>query len=207
MPYHVGLTVSFGAGLSYWKTGLFTEKNQELQISPGGGIGLGLMLNAPLQGNWLLGNEFNYQFTSFTPQAENVEGHFTHLNYLISLKHAFQFKEDPLAIVVGAGLDLSINGKYDFDARKLPDGAHNLYNYKTSLGPSVHVEYLAWFDRNSLGGLIGLRYTYMKYHLDQLSSNGQDVALTEEIKSSLPSKLLTPDGSGIDLYVSLMYSF
>ncbi len=209
IPSNIGITVSFGYGLDRFKTGLVTEDEEEneLTISPGGGIGIGVCLNTTFKQKWIIGHEFNYQFTSFIPQAKNAEGHFNHLNYQLVLKRAIPLEGEPLAIVFGAGTNVSIQGKYDFDLRKVPNGAHNIYRYKTTMGPCLLIEYLAWFDRKSLGGIAGIKYTYLKYKLESLSSNGYDVPLDQSFTSALPSKLVRPFSSSIDLYITLIFSF
>lgn len=207
IPFNIGFCGSFGVGLNYWNTGLVTDKDEKIKISPGGGIGFGFTTNIPLKGYWLIGNEFTYQFTALIPQVDNGKGNFRHLNEQVSLKRAIPVSDDGQAIAIGAGVDISFNGRYEFEMKKIPNGADNIYRYKTTAGPCVLVEYLAWFDRNSLGGIAGIKYTYLKYNLDNFSSNGYDVPVTDAIRSGFPSQIVRPDGSGIDLYLGIIYSF
>lgn len=207
IPSTIGLNGSIGVGLRSFDTGIVTDKNDKIKISSGGGMTIGLNFLTSVSPKWILGNEINYHFTSMMPQVKNAKGNFSNWNYIPTLKRAFFFSNNEMALLIGGGVDLSMNGTFKFNTTKIQDGALNYYYYKPSLGPVVEVNYIIWNAEGHLGGNFGFRYTYLSYKLDEASSDGIKFTPENLVGYNLPNDIFESDGSGIDLYVSLLYSF
>lgn len=207
IPPSIGITGSFGVGFKSFDTGIITEKNDKVKISAGGGMTIGLNFLTSVSPKWILGSEVNYHFTSIMPQVKNAKGNFNNWNYLPTIKRAFFFNNNEMAILVGGGVDFSLNGKFKFNTTKIPGGALNYYYYKSTIGPVVEVNYIMWNSEGNLGGNCGLRYTYLNYKLDSGSSNGNKLSPENLQGYDLPNDIFEPDGSGIDLFLTLLYSF
>lgn len=207
IPTSIGISGAFGVGFSHFNTGIVTEKNEKIKISAGGGMTVGLNFLTSITRNWLLGNEINYHFTSMMPQVNNATGTFNNWNYCPTIQRVFPFSNNEMAILLGAGAAVNMAAKFEFDATKIPGGAHNKYYYNSAIGPVAEIHYILWNAEGPLGANCGIRYTYITYKLQKVSSDGK-VFTSDQLNSlSLPKDIFKPDGSGLDFIFSLLYSF
>lgn len=207
IPPSIGLSGSIGVGFRSFDTGIVTEKNDKVKISAGGGMWIGINFINSVSAKWILGNEVNYHFTSLMPTLSNAKGNFNNWNYIPSLKRAFFFNNNEMAILVGGGVDISLEGKFKFNTTKIPDGALNKYYYKPAIGGIAEVNFLIWNAEGPLGGNIGFRYTYLQYDLDNASSNGISLSESDLLGYNLTKDIFEPDGSSIDFFATLLFSF
>lgn len=205
-PY-AGLSMTLGGGLTSIQTGLITNENDMVEVSCGGGFSLGISGAYPISKSFLLGAEFNYQATGLTPPVDNASGGFTHFNFIPSVKYGIPVGRRYNTIMIGAGPVLSSSNSLDIDAHKIEGGAHNIFYYKTSMGACLDADFVFQRHSKGLGAIVGLRYSYINYTLNKIKSNGESFSADNSIKDFLPEDVNSPDGSGVDVYLALIYSF
>ncbi len=205
-PGCAGAKLSAGAGFDNFKSGIITENGDDVLMSAGGGVALGLFFNTPISKKWVLGNEVNFHIAELLTPLENATGMFTHFSYMPNLKFALLFPNKIMAVMPFAGPVIAFNGKYDLDATKITNGAHNIFYYKAGTGFSLGCEFMVWAKRRRIGGIAGLRYTGIKYSLKEASSNGTKFT-RDQIEQYLDNDILNPKGNAIDATAAFIYLF
>ena len=203
-PY-IGLTMNLGVGIEDMETGIITQDRQIVRVSTGGGFALGVTGLAPVSGLWSVSGEVNYQFTTITPTLKNASGGFHHFNFIPSVKRAFPVGTSSNYIFVGAGPLFSIAPELEIDASEIPGGLDYGFKYKSSVGAVLSGEYARWIADQRICGVFGLRYAYIRHEADKMSLNGQEYSLNQEAHDILPDEMDKPDGSGIELTLSLIF--
>lgn len=205
-PSCAGAKLSLGVGFNTFKSGIITEDGDDVLISPGGGMAVGLFFNTPISKKWVLGNEINFHVSELLTPLENATGMFTHFSYMPNIKYSILFPNKIMAVLPFAGPVIAFNGKYDLDATKITNGARNIFYYKAGTGFSIGCEFMIWSKRRRIGGIAGLRYTGIKYSLKEASSNG--VKFTrDQIERYLDNDILNPKGNAIDATAAFIYLF
>ncbi len=143
--------------------------------------------------------------SSISPSISNGSGSFSRTLFEPAVKYLFVLDEAThKSINVGLGAGFSTGGEIDFDASKIPGGAHNIYSYENATGPVVMAEYFA--RKNKFGITIGLKYYSLNYTLESLNSDGQPIPLSN-IPSDIMKDVHAIDGSGLDVYFGIGYYF
>ena len=204
IPNSIGAKLSAGAGFDNFKSGIITENGDDVLISAGGGIAVGLFANTPLTDKWVLGNEINFHIAELLTPLENATGMFTHFSYMPSIKYSLLFNNEIMALLPYAGPVIAFSGKYDLDASKIPNGAHNIFYYKAGTGFSIGCEFMVWPKKRRIGGVAGIRFTSIKYSLKDASSNGTKFT-RDQIEQYLGRDMLEPRGDAIDMTVGIIY--
>ncbi len=201
----VGITMNLGFGTDDMETGIITEDRENVTVSTGGGLALGVTGLAPVSGLWCIGGEVNYQFTTITPSLSNASGGFHHFNFIPSVKRALPVGKASNYILFGAGPMFSIAPELEIDASEIPGGLDYGFKYKSSVGAVLSTEFARWIADRRIGGVFGLRYTYIRHEADKMSLNGQEYSLNQEAHDILPDEMDKPDGSGVELTLSLIF--
>lgn len=201
----VGITMNLGFGTEEMETGIITEERENVTVSTGGGLALGLTALAPVSGLWCVGGEVNYQFTTITPSLSNASGGFHHFNFIPSIKRALPVGKASNYILLGAGAVFSMAPELEIDASEIPGGLDYGFKYKNTVGAVLSADYARWIADRRIGWIFGLRYTYINHEADKMSVNGQEYNLNQEAHDILPREMDNPDGSGIELTVSLIF--
>jgi hypothetical protein len=201
----IGLTLGFGAGLTDFDTGIRTEDNKEVRLSTGGGFAIGAMGHIPIAKLWALSGEVNYQFTSLQPKLSNADGGFYHYNFIPQVRRLIPVGRQENYISTGIGPLFSMSPKLEVNASKIPDGHNYAFTYNSAVGAAFNVDFIFWTPGKRVGALMGLRYTLLAHEANKIKWDGVEYGLNDEAHQILPDDIDQPDGSGIDLVISLLY--
>jgi hypothetical protein len=203
--FHFNILMNMGGGFEQLNTGIVTSNGEQVKLSPGGGVGIGIQLGyLLLSSHWDFSIALSRQWSTMTPPVSNAEGTFSRTLIEPMVKYIITFKDKNKSVNLGAGILFAQSGKTDLDAGKIQGGAHNIYSYSDATGLLIAAEYLA--RRKNFGFHIGLKYYSVNYELASISSNGVNIPLAV-IPPSLISDIREIDGSGVDLVIGIGFYF
>ncbi|ACF12477.1 hypothetical protein Ctha_0005 [Chloroherpeton thalassium ATCC 35110] len=194
---------SLAVGAGFKNLDLFQKYDGDLvTLSAGGGVGGKLSFGYYLTPQFNANIEFGPQYSLLSESLDNADGGFSRTFVLGTLRLMLPISNDA-SINIGGGIGSYMGGELDIDASKLYGGAHNIYEYKNAVGFHLLTEYEKFLEDGIWSFCIVLKYYNVTYDLDGVSSNGYSFPtewLSEEVKNQIGEL----DGSGIDLYVSII---
>jgi len=201
--WHVDLNFLLGFGTNNIEVGVTTE-NDKIKISGGGGLGGVLNLGYGVTPQWDLIVGVGLEYSSLQPQVENADGSFFRTMFLSTIKYRIPVSASGI-INIGAGAGYYLPDDLNVDMSQIPQGAHNIYSYKNTVGFHLQAEYEGFFNEN-LTWVIGLKYYNISYDLEAVSSDGISYPINN-LPEDIISEIGELDGSGVDLILSLNYYF
>lgn len=170
-----------------------TTSNKIVDISAGGGIGFNFLIGYEINPELSLDFGLGRQWSSLSEKVKDADGEFKRTSLSASAKYIISLSTVNSINIVG-GADYYMGGTLDVDLSEYSSigGAHNIRKYDNAPGYHLGVEFERQVSPKMAYG-VGLYYSYVKYDLKRLSSNG--VYLPPAYLSS--DELSEIDGSGI----------
>ena len=184
-----------------------TNSGTTVNISVGGGLGVGAKLGYRICEPFEISSEFLYQASVLDQPVTNASGNFHRFVVTPTAKYLLFLKKDVrrISINIGAGWGIYSAAKLDIDGSKIAGGAHNIYEYANSSGPHGCAEF-ELCTKKKISFIGGLKYYRVEYDLKKVTSDGITIPLNI-IPASALKDILTIDGSGLDLYAGISYLF
>jgi hypothetical protein len=204
--YRIELSLGGGEGLKKIDIG-YTNKNETINISPGGGFGGNLGFGYYMSPLFDVDLEIGSKESSLSRKVENADGSFRRSFFLGTLRYRIPVTGKS-SINIGGGAGAYTAGKLDLDLSKVADGAHIIFKYKNAIGIHVFGEYEHGIPRWSFlnagwSWSAGLRYYNISYKLDSIEFNGISIP-AGVLPADLPGDFTKLNGSGFDFLLSII---
>ena len=206
-------SIIFGSGSKDFYIFKTTTGDENLQLSPGGGLGcklsLGYCLSSLFNINLELGVQNTSSYGTIRQKLINAHGSFSRTFLLGTLRYKIPITgKSSINIGGGAGYYM---GKLDIDASKIEGGGHKIYEYKDTIGIHVISEYERFLSKFSFlnarwSWCIGLKYYNIAYKLDSPTSNWVSIP-TNLLPSDFKDEIKELNGSGTDVLFSIIMHF
>jgi len=191
----IGLTFGAGVGFEDIPMGL-TDKGEKLTLSTGGGGTIGAEFGHEFYKYFDLSINWFYQFSYLTPSVNNGDATFDRMGILITPALIIPIKGgEYFRLRFGAGLGLYSFGTMNVNASNAGGGNYVL-NYNSAIGYHGSVVFESFFSEKA-SFTIGVKYYNVNYNYTSDGSTG----------TSTNSKVMNPDGSGLDFLLGYHYHF
>ncbi len=198
--------LEMGGGLEKHEVAITTD-NETVEISAGGGIGMGVQAGYLLTHALEVEAEAAYMISVLSHELENGEGGFNRGVFAGNLLYRVPIKEN-IRVLIGGGAGYYVGGEMDLDFSSASDigGAHNIYKYDNALGFQARCVLEVFglgelFSKNMVVG-VGIQYSSVRYDLQSMSSNGVDIPL-DQLPKDIRAEFGELDGSGIDVVMHI----
>jgi len=191
----IGVNLNLGIGFNEFPMFISTD-GTESKLSFGGGVAFGFKYGHEIGKHFDLAADINYQHSFLRPDLDNAKAGFNRLSIAFTPSFAFSFgKKKPTRLRVGPGIDNYFESTLKIEGSDVPGGFNDKWKYKSTIGYHVNVILESSINQN-LSFNYGLRWSTANF---KFKSGGSHFPTDE--------KLISPDGSAIDLLFGLYYHF
>ncbi len=195
--FKMGGNVFFANGSQKMPFGYLDGLNR-VSVSPGGGVGAGLLLGYGLHENLDLDFSAGYRINESDDNSNRVDGNFSAAYTKISLVPRIRIRPY-MFIKFNAGVGYYMGARAELENRQSLIPTKISIKYDNALGYHAGAEY-EYFLNSHLAFNMGLAYNWVDYEYDSAKINKVKVRLLDKRQSE-------PDGSGTEFILGLNYYF
>jgi hypothetical protein len=190
---------SFGTGGEKLKLGETTE-GDAVTLRTAGGYGMAITLGYNFFSKVDFDLTAGYQLNWIRPECDNLDGYFSRVPLLVTLKYWIPTKNNAF-FKLGGGLGFYTSVKYDADGSE-SFGVHEIIKYDNATGFHIVGEYEIISPVKPVGFVLGLKYYYVNYNAKSVTSNGTSLPVSDILPEFRSLK-----GSGFDFYFGFGWYF
>jgi len=191
----LGINIGGGGGFESIQMG-YTEENEELILSTGGGFGIGAGFGYEVKKDFDLSLNSFYQSGAMSPPVNNADASFQRIGVIITPALIIPIKGgDFFRFRLGAGPGFYVNNNMEVNFSKAGGGDYIL-KYKPAIG--FHSSFIFESNFSEKGSFsMGLKLYNVNYKYNPDGSTG----------TSNDSKVKNPNGSGLDFLFGYYFHF
>jgi hypothetical protein len=192
----IGLAMNAGGGFSNIPM-IVLENGNDASIGFGGGFGIGLSYGYEVSNLVDLSFEFFYRNRGLTPNVSNASINYTSWvtritpSLIIPIQGGYAMR-----LKLGAGMGYYTSNMLNFDTYKIQGGFRDKWHYGNSFGPHGNLIF-------EMSPVENFTFAYGIY----LYNASFDYSRSERAIYPLDKKLITGNGSGLDISMRFFYNF
>jgi hypothetical protein len=190
---------SFGTGGDKLEVGE-TSEGETICLRTGGGTGMAITLGYTFFSRVDIDLTAGYQLNWIRPECDNLDGYFSRVPLLVTLKYCIPTKYNAF-FKLGGGLGFYTATEYDLDGSE-SFGLHEIVEYDNATGFHIAGEYEIFSPVKPFSFLLGVKYYHVTYQANSVISNGSSLPF-----SAIPNEIRELSGSGFDFRFGIGWYF
>ncbi len=189
----------FGTGGDKLKVGETTE-GDDITLRTAGGFGMAITLGYNFYSKVDVDLTAGYQLNWIRPECDNLDGSFSRVPLLVTLKYWIPTKNNAF-FKLGGGLGFYTSVEYEVDGSEY-FGLHEIIEYDNATGFHIVGEYEVFSPDYPISFVLGIKYYNVTYNVNSATNNGTPYPV-----SDVRSEVRELNGSGFDFYFGFGWYF